>query len=243
VPDNTSESTTPAPTEYDRGNRSAVIPAFTRVQSDRLYRVSVAFHLTTLVVVATPGTGAVYSIAAGLSRGVKAGIVAAFGCTLGVVPHKVAAITGLAAILNASAVAFQTLKWVGVAYLLFLAWQTVRDKSLIDIDTDKDTAPQSNWKVIRTAVVINLLNPKLTIFFFAFLPQFVPAGSVDATWHMVWLSLVFMGATLVVFSLYGVFAATMRSRVLTRPRVMAWMRRTFAGAYVMLAGRLALESR
>jgi threonine/homoserine/homoserine lactone efflux protein len=205
--------------------------------------MSAAFILTTLVVVATPGTGAVYSIAAGLSRGVKAGIIAAFGCTLGVVPHMVAAITGLAAILNASAVAFQTLKWAGVAYLLFLAWQTLRDKSLIDIDPDKDQAPKSSWKVIRTAVLINLLNPKLTIFFFAFLPQFVPTGSENATWHMIWLSLVFMGATFVVFALYGVFAATMRSRVLTRPKVMAWLRRTFAGTYVLLAGRLALESR
>ena len=137
--------------------------------------MSIAFLLTTLVVVATPGTGAVYSIAAGLSRGTRAGIVAAFGCTLGVIPHMIAAITGLAAILNASAVAFETIKWLGVAYLLYLAWQTLRDRSLIDVD--QDAAPVSFWRVIRTAVLINLLNPKLTIFFFAFLPQFVPAGA------------------------------------------------------------------
>jgi threonine/homoserine/homoserine lactone efflux protein len=203
--------------------------------------VNIAFLLTTLVVVATPGTGAVYSIAAGLSRGAKAGTVAAFGCTLGVLPHMVAAITGLAAILNASAVAFQTLKWLGVAYLLYLAWQTVRDKSAIDVQ--QNAAPQSSWRVIRTAVLINLLNPKLTIFFFAFLPQFVPAGQVNGTWHMVWLSLVFMAVTFIVFAMYGVFAATMRNRVLARPRVVAWMRRTFAGTYLLLAGRLALQSR
>lgn len=148
--------------------------------------MSIAFLLTTLVVVATPGTGAVYSIAAGLSRGTKAGIVAAFGCTLGVIPHMVAAITGLAAILNASAIAFQTIKWLGVAYLLYLAWQTLRDKTMIDID--KNAAPASFWRVIRTAVLINLLNPKLTIFFFAFLPQFVPSGGANVTWHMVGLS-------------------------------------------------------
>ena len=203
--------------------------------------MSVAFLLTTLVVVATPGTGAVYSIAAGLSRGTKAGIIAAFGCTLGVIPHMVAAITGLAAILNASAIAFQTMKWLGVAYLLFLAWQTLRDKSAIQID--ESAAPVSFWRVIRTAVLINLLNPKLTIFFFAFLPQFVPAGDPNGAWQMVGLSLVFMVLTFIVFALYGAFAATMRNQVITRPKVMAWLRRTFAATYVLLAGRLALESR
>lgn len=202
--------------------------------------MSFAFLMTTLVVVVTPGTGAVFSIAAGLSRGAKAGIVAAFGCTLGVIPHMVAAITGLAAILNASAIAFQAIKWLGVAYLLYLGWNTFRDKSLIDVDAS--TTPASSWSVIRTAILINLLNPKLTIFFFAFLPQFVPAGEVNGTWHMVGLSLIFMVVTFVVFALYGVFAATMRSQVITRPKVMAWLRRTFAATYVLLAGRLAVES-
>ncbi len=203
--------------------------------------MSLAFVLTTLVVVITPGTGAIYSIGAGLSRGAKAGLIAAFGCTLGVIPHMIAAITGLAAILNASAIAFQTIKWLGVAYLLFLAWQTLRDTSAIRIDDD--VAPVSFWRVIRTAVVINILNPKLTIFFFAFLPQFVPSTEPHGVWHMVGLSLVFMAVTFIVFALYGCFAATMRAQVISRPKVMAWMRRTFAATYVLLAGRLALESR
>lgn len=203
--------------------------------------MSIAFLLTTLVVVVTPGTGAVYSISAGLSRGAKAGTVAAFGCTLGVIPHMVAAITGLAAVLNASAIAFQAIKWLGVAYLLYLAWLTLRDKSTAQ--SEEAVGPVSFWQVIRTAVLINLLNPKLTIFFFAFLPQFVPAGEADGTWQMVWLSLVFMAATFAVFALYGVFAAAMRDKVLRRPKVMTWLRRTFAATYVLLAARLAFESR
>jgi len=203
--------------------------------------VTIAFLLTTLVVVATPGTGAVYSIAAGLSRGARAGIIAAFGCTLGVIPHMIAAITGLAAILHSSAIAFQAVKWLGVAYLLFLAWQTLRDTSAIQVD--EKVTPVSSWRVIRTAVLINLLNPKLTIFFFAFLPQFVPAKTANDTWYMVGLSLVFMALTFIVFALYGVFAATMRNQVISRPKVVTWLRRTFAATYVLLAGRLALESR
>lgn len=203
--------------------------------------MSIAFLLTTLVIVATPGTGAVYSIAEGISRGRRAGIIAAFGCTLGVIPHMIAAITGLAAILNASAVAFETIKWIGIAYLLFLAWQTLRDKSLIQ--AEEDPAPRSSWRVIGTAVLINVLNPKLTIFFFAFLPQFVPSQAPDAAWQMAGLSLVFMALTFVVFAMYGIFAATMRTQVLGRPRVVTWLRRSFAATYVLLAGRLALETR
>ena len=153
----------------------------------------------------------------------------------------IAAITGLAALLNASAVAFQTLKWLGVAYLLYLAWQTLRDRSAIEVDTQR--TPVSFWRVIGTAVLINLLNPKLTIFFFAFLPQFVPASDPNATLTMIWLSLVFMAVTFIVFAVYGAFAATMRRQVVSRPRVVAWMRRTFAATYVLLAGRLALEGR
>lgn len=203
--------------------------------------MSIAFLLTTLVVVATPGTGAVYSIAAGLARGWRAGVLAALGCTLGVIPHMIAAITGLAALLNASAVAFETIKWLGVTYLLYLAWRTLRDKDEIAISDE--SGKSSPWRVIRTAILINLLNPKLTIFFFAFLPQFVPASTPGAAWHMLLLSAVFMAVTFVVFAAYGVFAASVRAQVITRPKVMAWMRRIFAGTYVLLAGRLAIESR
>lgn len=203
--------------------------------------MTVAFLLTTLVIVATPGTGALYTIAAGISRGTKASFVAAIGCTLGVIPHMVAAITGLAALLNASAIAFQSIKYLGVAYLLFLAWQTWRDKS--PMDADEQTAPASSWRVIRSAILINVLNPKLTIFFFAFLPQFVHANEPNAWLHMGGLSLVFMAMTLVVFALYGVFASAMRASVISRPRVVTWMRRTFSATYVLLAGRLALQER
>lgn len=203
--------------------------------------MSVAFLVTTLVIVATPGTGALFTIAAGLGRGSRASFVAAAGCTLGIVPHVVAAITGLAAVLHTSAVAFQTLKHAGVAYLLYLAWQTWRDKTPLTVE--EEVSSQASWRVIRTAVLINVLNPKLTIFFFAFLPQFVQPGSTNAVARMLGLSVVFMLATLVVFALYGAFAAGMRRHVISRPRVVIWMRRLFAGTYVGLAGRLALSSR
>ncbi len=203
--------------------------------------MSLAFLLTSLVVVATPGTGALFTIAAGLGRGRRASLVAAAGCTLGIVPHMVAAIAGLAALLYASSVAFATLKYLGVAYLLVLAWRTLRDRT--PLTPDEGATPRSDLRVIGDAVLINLLNPKLTIFFFAFLPQFVDPGQPSTTGQMVVLSGVFMGLTLVVFAAYGLFAAAVRSHVISRPRVVTWMRRTFAASYAVLAGRLALADR
>ena len=203
--------------------------------------MSLAFLLTTLVVVVTPGTGALFTIAAGLSRGRRASLVAAAGCTLGIVPHMAAAIAGLAAVLYASSVAFATLKYLGVAYLLFLAWRTLRDRTPLTVDGD--TAAKSDLRVVGDAVLVNLLNPKLTIFFFAFLPQFVDPGQPATTLRMAALSGVFMGVTLVVFAAYGLFAAAVRTHVISRPRVVTWMRRTFAASYAVLAGRLALADR
>jgi threonine/homoserine/homoserine lactone efflux protein len=200
--------------------------------------VGIAFLVTSLVVVATPGTGVIYTIAAGLRRGRRASIIAALGCTLGIVPHLVAALTGLAVVLYASAIAFSTIKYLGVAYLLYLAWQTWRDKAPLDIETA--AAPPSTARVIAQAVLVNLLNPKLTVFFFVFLPQFVHTDEPHALQHMLMLSAIFMLLTLLVFAGYGIFAAAMRATVLARPRVVSWLRRGFAGTYLALAGRLAL---
>jgi threonine/homoserine/homoserine lactone efflux protein len=182
-----------------------------------------------------------YTLAAGVSRGWRASLVAALACTLGILPHMIAAVTGLAAIMHASAVAFSIIKWLGVAYLLFLAWKTIRDKSVFAIDAEPATP--SPWRVIVSGIMVNTLNPKLTIFFFAFLPQFVPAGSAGAVSLMAYLSVIFMAVTLVVFSLYGVFAAAVRSRVFSRPRVVAWVRGSFGATYLVLAGRLAAQTR
>ncbi|MFC7674429.1 LysE family translocator [Mycolicibacterium sp. GCM10028919] len=199
------------------------------------------FMLTTLIVVASPGAGALFTIAAGIARGWRASLVAAFACTLGIVPHVIAAVTGLAAIMHASALAFSIVKWFGVAYLLYLAWKTFRDQSMFDVETD--STQTSTLRVIGSGVLVNTLNPKLTIFFFAFLPQFVAPGSADAVASMVWLSAVFMAVTLVVFSAYGVFAAALRRQVISRPRVVSWIRRSFGATYLVLAGRLAVQSR
>jgi threonine/homoserine/homoserine lactone efflux protein len=199
------------------------------------------FWLTTLIVVASPGTGNIYTIATGLGRGARASVLAAFASTLGIVPHVVAAMLGLTAVLHTSAVLFDAVKYAGVAYLLFMAWQVLNERGSMAISAD--TTARSTWRVLRDGIALNLLNPKLSIFFVAFLPQFISADSAGPLVEMMLLSAAFMAVTFVVFAVYGLFAAAMRDRVLSSPTVLAWMRRSFAAAFGALAARLALTER
>ena len=203
--------------------------------------MSIEFLITSLIIAVTPGTGVLYTLAAGLSRGTRASVIAAFGCTLGIVPHLAAAMMGLAALLHASALAFQTLKYLGVAYLLYMAWNALREQGALRVEKAADS--KSARQVIISAVLINILNPKLSIFFLAFLPQFVSANEPDALSRMLGLSAVFMLLTFIVFVGYGLFAATIRNQVISRPQVLTWMRRAFAGAFVALGAKLALADR
>jgi threonine/homoserine/homoserine lactone efflux protein len=203
--------------------------------------VSIEFLITSFIVVVSPGTGVLYTLAAGLSRGSRASIVAAFGCTLGIVPHMAAAIVGLAALLHTNAVAFQIFKYLGVAYLLYMAWSTLQERGALRVEKEVDA--RSAVQITITGILINILNPKLSIFFLAFLPQFVSAGEADPLSRMLLLSAVFMLMTFAVFVGYGLFAAAIRDHVISRPRVLTWMRRTFAGAFAALGARLALTDR
>ena len=203
--------------------------------------MSAAFLVTSLVIVVIPGTGALITLSAGLSHGARASVVAAFGCTLGIVPHLLAAVTGTAALLRASGVAFDALRVVGVAYLLVMALLTWRDRSALVVEDDQPRRPAA--RVITSAILANALNPKLTIFFFAFLPQFVPPHAHHEVPRLVGLSGVFMAMTFVVFVIYGVGAAAVRRHVIDRPRIVQSVRRVFAASFVGLGIKLASSSR
>jgi threonine/homoserine/homoserine lactone efflux protein len=203
--------------------------------------MTIAFLITSLIVCVSPGTGVLYTLGTGLSRGFRASVVAALGCTLGICPHIAAAILGLAAVLHASAVAFQAFKYIGVAYLLFIAWRTLREHGALKVE--RQTGARSDRQVIATAVAINLLNPELSIFFMAFLPQFIGANEVHPLLQMLGSSGVFMAMTFVIFVGYDLFAASIRDHVITRPRVLTWMRLAFAGAFVALGAKLAVAER
>ncbi|MEV6258983.1 LysE family translocator [Nocardia sp. NPDC051929] len=197
--------------------------------------MSVAFFLTSLAIVATPGTGAILTITAGLRGGRRMAVITAFGCTIGIVPHLVAAVTGTAALLRAGAVAFDVLKVAGVIYLLFVAWTTWRDAGVVAIG---ENAPTRAWRTVGNAVLANLLNPKLSLFFFAFLPQFISPQQAVLP-QMVLLSGVFMALTFVVFVGYGMFASAMRHHVITKPRFVRRLQRAFSLSYLGIGVKLA----
>lgn len=203
--------------------------------------MSMEFVLTSLMIIVSPGIGVIYTIAAGLSGGLRASMVAALGCTLGIVPHVLVAISGLAVVLHTSAMAFQLLKYVGVVYLIYMAMAMLRARGALRFED----APveRSNKGVILSAVLINLLNPKLSIFFFAFLPQFVRVDTAMPMSQMLWLSAVFMLMSQLVFMLYGACAVSVRRYVITNERVQVWMRRLFGAAFLGLSMQLALTQR
>ncbi len=203
--------------------------------------MGIEFLITSLVVVISPGPGALLTVAAGLSGGARAAAVTALGCTLGIVPHLLAAVTGLAALLHASATAFDILRYAGVVYLLYMGWATWRSPAALEVRAD--ASARSTGGRIAEAMLVNLLNPKLSLFFLTFLPQFIAPGEAQPAERMAQLSLVFMAMTLVVFLGYGVFAARFRDQVLQRPSVLVWLRRGFAAAFVALGGKLALMQR
>ena len=202
--------------------------------------MNLEFLVTALIVVVVPGTGVIYTVSTGLTHGWRSGLVAAAGCTLGIVPHLLAAVLGLSAILQMSAMVFRVLKFAGVAYLIYLAWSMWRHAGVFD--PGSEARQRSAGQIIGRGVLLNLLNPKLTLFFFAFLPQFVSADSATSTFDMIGLSGVFMAMTLVVFSIYGILASSIRGALSRSPAATRWVQRSFAGVLAAFAARLAFAT-
>jgi threonine/homoserine/homoserine lactone efflux protein len=203
--------------------------------------ITIEFLVTSLVVVLIPGTGVLYTVSTGLARGRRASVYAALGCTAGIVPHLLATVLGLAAVMHTSALAFQLLKYAGVVYLLYVAVATWRNRSAFAVD---DRTPQgSATGLVIKAFLLNILNPKLTIFFLAFLPQFVDPVAGRPLLQLLLLSGVFMAMTFAVFVVYGFVAHAFRRRVIESPGVQRWLRYTFAGAFAALGVRLAITEK
>lgn len=201
--------------------------------------MSLQFLATSLVVVLAPGTGVLYMIAIGLGRGPRAVVAAAVGCSLGIVPQLIGAMVGLAAVLHTSALLFQVVKFAGVAYLMWLAWSALRAGGALNVDAERGAEPF--WLTARRGMLLNVLNPKLSIFFLALLPPFLSGNPATATFEMAALGLVFIAMTFAVFLVYGFFAAKARVAILGSARAMRWLNRAFAGAFAGLGLKLALE--
>lgn len=202
--------------------------------------MTLEFLLTSLVVVLLPGTGVIYTLAIGLGRGFRASVAAAFGCTLGIIPAAVASIIGLSALLHTSALAFQVIKFLGVAYLFYMAWKILKDDTVMEVSENNERV--GYIRIATTGTLLNVLNPKLSLFFLAFLPQFISPTATNATASLAWLAVVFMVMTFAVFVVYGAFASYARDYVIQRPSVMKWIKRCFAGTFGFLGAKLAVSN-
>lgn len=201
--------------------------------------MSPEFLLTAFVVCLAPGIGVIYTLSVAIGGGARAGLLAAVGCTICTALHLGLAMAGLAAVLYTSAVLFQTIKIAGVAYLLWMAWSTLRGGGALDI---RPEAPRSAARIVMRGILLNLLNPKLPMFFLAFLPQFLSAGTAGAGGGaLVELGFAFVAMTFLTFALYAVAAGWMRDVVVGSPVAMRWLRRAFAASFAGLGARLAFE--
>ncbi|MBK6388903.1 MAG: LysE family translocator [Rhodoferax sp.] len=203
--------------------------------------ITLEFLITSLIVVLIPGTGVVFTVSTGIIQGRRASVFAAIGCTAGIVPHLLATVLGLAAVLHTSALAFQVLKFAGVAYLFYIAFATWRDKAAFVVDSTSSASSAAS--LVTKAFLLNILNPKLTIFFLAFLPQFVAPNAAAPLAQLLLLSGVFMAMTFAVFVVYGFLAHAFRKAVIESPRVQSWLRRGFAAAFAGLGANLALSEK
>ncbi len=203
--------------------------------------ISTEFLITSLIVVLLPGTGVIYTISIGLFQNARASVFAALGCTAGIIPSLLACILGLAAVIHTSALLFQIIKFVGVAYLLYLAWGMWKETGGLVLD---DNGERASMLAIGTkGFLINILNPKLSVFFLAFLPQFVPVEAASPIINMFVLGVVFMAMTLFVFIFYGLLANSVSIYVVSSPKIMKYVQRTFSATFVMLGAKLAFAER
>jgi threonine/homoserine/homoserine lactone efflux protein len=204
--------------------------------------MSVEFLLTSLVVVLIPGTGVLYTVSSSIGGGRRRGLIAAVGCTLGIVPHMLAAMLGLSGIMQAGSVVFEAVRWAGVAYLVFMGASMIRDARELSLD-DVNAGPGPMGPVVWRGILLNVLNPKLTLFFFAFLPQFLDASPSLLDARLILLGGVFMLMTLAVFAVYALASAGARDLILTAPTARRWIERTLGAFLIGFAAKLALTDR
>jgi threonine/homoserine/homoserine lactone efflux protein len=204
--------------------------------------MSVEFLLTSLVVVLIPGTGVLYTVSSSIGGGWRRGLFAAIGCTLGIVPHMLAAMLGLSAIMQTGSMVFEVIRYAGVIYLVFMGFSMIRDAGTLPLD-DGNASIDPMGPVVWRGILLNVLNPKLTVFFFAFLPQFLDAspGLLDS--KLIGLGGIFMLMTLVVFAVYALASAAIRDLVLAAPVARRWIERALGALLIGFAARLAFTDR
>ena len=199
------------------------------------------FIVASLVLIVTPGQDMILVMSRSIARGSAAGVATAAGVSVGLVGHTILATLGLGAILRTSEWLFVALKLAGAAYLVYLGIQLVRSaKHELAVSAD---APRSLWRLFLDGALSNVSNPKIAVFYFAFLPQFVLPGATHPTLSVFVLGLVFAGLTFLVKGPVGLGAGLLSGWLRSRPKVIAWLHRTSGAILIGLGLKLAFERR
>jgi threonine/homoserine/homoserine lactone efflux protein len=198
------------------------------------------FLAASVAITMAPGPDNLQVLARGISQGRAAGLVAALGFAAGISFHTTLAALGVAALLKSSPMAFEAVKLAGAAYLVWIGIKAIRTKGL---SSAHERPSQPLTVVFRQSVIGNLLNPKVTLFFIVFLPQFVnPHGAQSVMLQMFELGGVFMLQTVAVFSVFGVAAGMIGAYLKRRPKVGVWLDRLAGATFIGLGIRVALKN-
>jgi threonine/homoserine/homoserine lactone efflux protein len=196
------------------------------------------FLVASALLTIAPGPDIIYVLTRGIAQGAKAGIAAALGFASGCVFHTVLAAVGIAALIRSSPIAFDLVRYAGAAYLVYIGVQALRHRSSFSIEGARDKRALAT--IYRQSVIGNMLNPKVTLFFLAFLPQFVDAAAGRVGWQMALLGVIFMLQTIVIFGAVAVFSGWIGDWVRAKPAIGERLN-IFAGiTFIALGIRVAL---
>ena len=190
-----------------------------------------------------PGPDNILVVTQGVARGRRAAVVTAWGMCSGITVHTLAAAAGISALFNSSAVAFRVVKYAGALYLLYLAWKMLRERDALTISVTGAGFAPSLSALYRRGFIMNVLNPKVALFFLAFLPQFTVREAGNVPLQMALLGFVFMAQALVIFTLIGLFSGTVGVWLRQRPGAGCYLTRLAGGIFALLGLRLALMER
>ncbi len=201
------------------------------------------FLCASMALTVAPGPDNIFVVTQGMARGRRAALVTAWGMCSGVTVHTLAAAAGISALFYSSALAFRSVKYAGAAYLLYLAWQMLRENGSMTLSPVSSVAAPSTSALFRRGFIMNVLNPKVALFFLAFLPQFTVREAGNIPLQMLLLGFIFMVQGMVIFTLIGFFSGNVGRWIGRRPRAGRYFTWLAGGIFATLGLRLALAER
>ena len=199
-----------------------------------------AFIGASVILTLMPGPDIIFVITLSITQGKKSGILTALGLVTGLIVHTTAAALGLSIILYESALAFQIVKYLGAAYLIYLGIIAIRERNKNALQINRN-AKYENKKLYRRGILMNILNPKVSLFFLAFLPQFVSADSSNVSLEMMFLGIIFMVQAIIVFTIVSILAHKLSEKIVKNPKVVKVINWVKASVFLIIGIQIAIS--